>query len=123
MSLTRFFQYQALEKLINLTCKKAERILRDQVCPLILGYQLQTVVDKLAEEQVRILRDDLSWRTFPKKHKLTVADPSSVPTKRHLPPLPYLVVLYSSATVKMIPVVLLSNGRHSLVEAVLENGL
>ncbi|CEI93200.1 hypothetical protein RMCBS344292_07439 [Rhizopus microsporus] len=85
MSLTRFFQYQALEKLINLTCKKAERILRDQVCPLILGYQLQTVVDKLAEEQVRILRDDLSWRTFPKKHKLTVADPSSVSTKRHRP--------------------------------------
>ncbi|CEG79015.1 hypothetical protein RMATCC62417_13537 [Rhizopus microsporus] len=85
MSSTRFLQYQALEKLINLTCKKAERILRDQVCPLILDYQLQTVVDKLAEEQIRILRDDLSWRTFSKKRKLTVADPSPVPTKRYRP--------------------------------------
>ncbi|CEG75113.1 hypothetical protein RMATCC62417_10218 [Rhizopus microsporus] len=85
MSLTRFFQYQAFEKLINLTCEKAERILRDQICPLILGYQLQTVVDRLSEEQVRILRDDLSWRTFPKKHKLVMADPSPVPTKRHRP--------------------------------------
>ncbi|RCH81868.1 hypothetical protein CU097_005120 [Rhizopus azygosporus] len=85
MSLTRFFQYQALEKLINLTCEKAERIFRGQVCPLILSYQLQTVVDRLAEEQVRILRDDLSWRTFPKKHKLVMADPSPVPTKRHRP--------------------------------------
>ncbi|CEI92928.1 hypothetical protein RMCBS344292_07173 [Rhizopus microsporus] len=85
MHLTRFFQYQAFEKLINLTCEKAERILRDQVCPLILGYQLQTVVGKLAKEQVRILRDNLSWKAFPKKHKLTMVDPSPVPTKRHRP--------------------------------------
>ncbi|RCH98597.1 hypothetical protein CU097_014517 [Rhizopus azygosporus] len=85
MYLTRFFQYQAFEKLINLTCEKAKRILRDQACSLILGYQLQTVVDKLAEEQVHILRGDLSWKAFPKKHKLTIADPSPVPTKRHCP--------------------------------------
>lgn len=60
MSEACFQYFQATHKLLTTTYEKAEMIYSDRVCPLIQRIHVGTLMHELPEEQVRVLRDDLS---------------------------------------------------------------